>query len=89
MRWRPPSHGLPLQTVTVIALATFALGAGCIESSATDCPSYVVHPDGGVSGFTSLGEWRSDQLCASYCRRDYLVCQQLTATSVKCQEACL
>jgi hypothetical protein len=57
-------------------------------SSVTDCPSYVVVPDGGANGFSSVGEWRTDAVCAQYCQADYPVCQLATATSVKCQKGC-
>ena len=57
-------------------------------SSVTDCPSYIVVPDGGASGFSAVGEWRTDAVCAQYCQADYPVCQLATATSVKCQKGC-
>ncbi|MFL5306081.1 MAG: hypothetical protein ACJ8F1_12760 [Polyangia bacterium] len=61
---------------------------GGSAKSVTDCPSYVVTPDAGVTGFTSIGEWRTDTICAQYCQPDYPVCQLATATSVKCQKGC-
>jgi len=79
--------GEPAWLALALALVAF-VGCGGNGSGATDCPSYVVQPDGGVSGFASVGEWRTDELCASYCQDDYFVCQQLTATSVKCQKGC-
>lgn len=65
-------------------------GASCggSGSSVTDCPSYVVVPDGGTNGFSSVGEWRTDSVCAQYCQADYPVCQLATPTSVKCQKGC-
>ena len=57
-------------------------------SSVTACPSYVVVPDGGPNGFSSVGQWRTDSVCAQYCQADYPVCQLATATSVKCQKGC-
>jgi|GEM_PF-5755604 len=74
--------------LTLLALcgATFA---GCGGSSgATDCPSYVVVPDASVEGFSAVGEWRIDAVCAQYCSADYPVCQLLSAASVKCQKGC-
>jgi hypothetical protein len=68
------------------ALAVASCGGG--GSSVTDCPSYVVVPDGGPNGFSSVGEWRADSVCAQYCQADYPVCQLATATSVKCQKGC-
>lgn len=61
---------------------------GATDSSVTDCPSYIVSPDGGANGFSSVGEWRTDAVCAQYCQSDYPVCQLATATSVKCQKGC-
>jgi predicted amidohydrolase len=57
-------------------------------TSVTDCPSYIVVPDGGATGFSSVGEWRTDAVCAQYCQADFPVCQLATATSVKCQKGC-
>lgn len=57
-------------------------------SSVTDCPSYVVVPDGGANGFSSVGEWRTDSVCTHYCQADYPVWQLATSTSVKCQKGC-
>ena len=54
----------------------------------TACPSYVVVPDGGATGFSSVGEWRTDAVCARYCQADYPVCQLATMTAVKCQKGC-
>jgi len=62
---------------------------GGIGSSATDCPSYLVVPDGGPHGFSSVGDWRTDSVCAQYCTADYFVCQLATVTTVRCQEGCL
>ena len=66
----------------------FVANCGGAVASVTDCPSYVVTPDGGVNGFSSVGEWRTDAVCAQYCQSDYPVCQLATATSVKCQKGC-
>jgi len=57
-------------------------------SGVTDCPSYVTVPDGAVTGFTSVGEWRTDSVCSQYCPADYPVCQLATSASVKCQKGC-
>ena len=48
-----------------LALAVASCGGN--GSSVTDCPSYVVVPDGGPNGFSSVGEWRTDSVCAQYC----------------------
>jgi hypothetical protein len=68
--------------------ATFAAGCESTGSRATDCPSYVVVPDAGVSGFSAVGEWRTDAVCGQYCATDYPVCQLASPTSVKCQKGC-
>lgn len=72
----------------VVCGAVLALGCGGTSSSVTDCPSYVVVPDAGVTGFSAVGEWRSDAVCARYCDMTYPVCQLASATSVKCQKGC-
>ena len=71
-----------------VSLAVLGCSGSGSGSSATDCPSYVVVPDGGASGFSSVGEWRTDAVCAQYCHADYPVCQLATPTSVKCQKGC-
>lgn len=70
------------------SIALLVANCGGTTSSVTDCPSYIVTPDGGASGFSSVGEWRTDAVCAQYCQSDYPVCQLATATSVKCQKGC-
>jgi len=75
-------------TIGALYGATLASGCGGTGSSVTDCPSYVVVPDAGVSGFSAVGEWRTDAVCAEYCATDYPVCQLASATSVKCQKGC-
>jgi len=70
------------------SIAAAGVGCGGSNSGVNDCPSYVVVADAGVSGFSSVGEWRTDEVCAQYCQADYWVCQLATATSVKCQEGC-
>jgi hypothetical protein len=70
----------------LVSLAVASCGGG--GSSAGDCPSYVVVLDGGANGFSSVGEWRTDAVCAQYCQADYPVCQLATMTSVKCQKGC-
>jgi len=70
----------------VVSMAVASCGGG--GSSVTDCPSYVVVPDGGANGFSSVGEWHTDSVCARYCQADYPVCQLATPTSVKCQKGC-
>ena len=70
------------------AIAAAVASCGGSGSSATDCPSYVVVPDSPASGFSSVGEWRTDAVCTQYCQADYPVCQLVTPTSVKCQKGC-
>ena len=74
----------------IVALYGAATAAACGGSgnSVTNCPSYIVVPDAGVSGFSDVGEWRTDAVCAQYCGTDYPVCQLASATSVKCQKGC-
>jgi hypothetical protein len=80
------------RTLRILALscviAAVAGGCGGTTSSVTDCPSYTVVPDGGVSGFSSIGEARTDAVCAQYCQTDYPVCILVTVASVKCQKGC-
>jgi hypothetical protein len=68
--------------------ATFVAGCGGTGSSVPYCPWYLVVPDAGVSGFSNVGEWRTDAVCAQYCDADYPVCQLVSATTVKCQKGC-
>ena len=70
------------------AIAAAVARCGGSGSSATDCPSYVVVQDSRASDFSSVGEWRTDTVCAKYCQADYPVCQLATPTSVKCQKGC-
>jgi hypothetical protein len=74
----------------VLFLTTTILLSACGGSSSeSTCPSYVVTPDGGVMGFSEVGEWHSDDaVCRQYCESDYTVCQMKTATTVKCQKGC-
>jgi hypothetical protein len=74
----------------LVALYGIAVAAGCggTGNSVTNCPSYIVVPDAGVSGFSAVGEWRTDAVCTQYCGTDYPVCQFASATSVKCQKGC-
>jgi hypothetical protein len=44
--------------------------------------------DGGASGFTFVGEWRIDHVCARYCASDCGVCQLVNETAVKCRRSC-
>ena len=69
----------------IAAVVASGCGSG---GSAIDCPSYLVVPDSGASGFSSIGEWRTDAVCTQYCQADYPVCQLATPTSVKCQKGC-
>lgn len=70
------------------AIAAAVASCGGSRSSVIDCPSYVVVPDAGASGFSSVGEWRTGAVCAQYCQADFPVCQLMTPTSVKCQQGC-
>ena len=78
------------RAVKVVALFGAILAAGCSGTSVsvTNCPSCVVLPDAGVSGFSAVGEWRTDDVCAAYCDPNYPICQWLSTTSVKCQRGC-
>jgi hypothetical protein len=44
--------------------------------------------DGGVVGFTFVGEYGSGPICPRYCPSDYPVCQLVSETTVKCQKGC-
>jgi hypothetical protein len=72
-------------------LPTIVVLAGCGPQEGvtdTDCPNYTVSPDAAITGFSSVGEWRTDAVCTQYCTADFPVCQLATATSVKCQKGC-
>jgi len=79
--------GSRLVAIWVCAASLFT-GCGTQTSSVTDCPSYVAVPDAGISGFSSVGEWRTDAVCAQYCDSQHPVCQLVSPTSVKCQAGC-
>lgn len=83
MTWKSCFRGSML---AVVALAATACGS--TVSSATDSPSYLVSPDAGATGFSAIGEWRTDSVCARYCTSDYPVCQLVNQTSVRCQKGC-
>jgi hypothetical protein len=53
-----------------------------------DCPRFDVTPDAAVTGFTAVGEWRTDSVCATYCPTDFPVCQLGSQSTVRCQRAC-
>lgn len=71
--------------VSAVALSGCSSQSGVTD---TDCPSYVVTPDGGVAGFSAVGEWRTDAVCDQYCEPDFPVCQLQTQTTVRCQKGC-
>jgi hypothetical protein len=70
-----------------VCVASLFAACGGSSSSVNDCPSYVVVPDAGVSGFSSVGEWQAGAVCAQYCADSYSVCQLASPTSIKCQAA--
>jgi hypothetical protein len=77
--------GVPRGTVLGVVL----LLVGCTATAPVDdCPSYVVVVDGGATGFSEVGESRTDEPCRQYCRDGYPVCQLLDPTRVKCQAGC-
>ena len=78
---------LRLLAIWLCAVSSLA-SCGGMSSSVTDCPSYLVVVDDGVSGFSSVGEWRIDAVCSQYCAADYPVCQLASPMSVKCQKGC-
>jgi hypothetical protein len=72
------------ELVLVGGVASLLLLPSACESqttSGTNCPSYDVVPDAGVTGFSSPGEWRTDSVCAEYCKSDYPVCQLVNQTT--------
>jgi hypothetical protein len=75
-----------LVAIWVCAVALFTGCGG--TNNVTPCPSYLVVPDAGVSGFSSVGEWRADSVCAQYCDNTHPTCQLVSPTSVKCQAGC-
>ena len=73
------------------AVSSIAACSACSSPSEvtdTDCPNHVVTPDGGIAGFSAVGEWRTDAVCAQYCQPDFPACQLQTSTTVKCQKGC-
>lgn len=80
---------IQLRTAPVLVALMFPL-VSCDQSGATDtdCESYTVSPDGGVSGFTAIGEWRTGSFCLQYCEKDYTSCRQVSETAVKCRIPC-
>ena len=44
--------------------------------------------DGGVDGFTFVGEWRNYPFCTRYCAGDYFLCQLVNETTVSCYRGC-
>jgi hypothetical protein len=79
-----------LRTLLLSAGPAFLLlfSSACGSSSESTCPFYLVTPEAGVTGFSSVGEWRTDAVCAQYCQNDYPVCQLSTPNTVKCQKGC-
>jgi len=61
---------------------------GAEESEPDDCPRFDVTPDAAITGFSAVGEWRSDSVCANYCPSDFPVCQLASQTTVRCQKGC-
>jgi hypothetical protein len=80
---KPPSFFATI--VSVVASGGCSSQVGVTD---TDCPNYLVTPDGGVSGFYAVGEWRTDAVCNQYWEPDFPVCQLQTPTTVKCQKGC-
>jgi hypothetical protein len=89
--WYAPATVKLREAANIVELFAVATGVGCGSSDAIKdgpCPAYLVTPDAGVAGFSSVGEWRSDSVCAMYCQKTYPVCELTTQTTVKCQQAC-
>jgi len=85
------NSGWPQKLLSIAGSLFLTIQSSACESEGTsqsDCPSYVVTPDAGISGFSSVGEWRTDSVCTQFCGSDYPVCQLATPTSVKCQKGC-
>lgn len=57
--------------------------------SGGDCPSHLVSLDAGATGFSSVGEWRTDSVCTRYCTSEYTVCQFVKQNTIVCQKSCL
>jgi hypothetical protein len=74
--------------IATLGVVTFLLACSSSRGSETDCPSYVVVVEGGATGFSEVGEWRSDELCGEYCKDGYPVCQLVDPSRVKCQAGC-
>jgi hypothetical protein len=79
-----------LRTLLLSAGPAFLLlfSSACGSSSESTCPFYLVTPEAGVTGFSSVGEWRTDAVCAQYCQSDYPICQLSTQDTVRCQKGC-
>jgi hypothetical protein len=62
---------------------------GDVHMTDTDCPEYSVTPDAGVTGFSSVGEMRSDAVCQKYCTKpNYSVCKLVSDYTVRCINPC-
>lgn len=78
----------PCQTTVWLAVALAQMSCGQTGATDTDCDSYTVTPDGGITGFTHVGETRTGSVCAEYCEKSHKVCQLLSGHTVKCQIPC-
>lgn len=81
-------RALSLRLATIHFLLVLSTACGSVTETDTDCPRFNVTPEGPVMGFTAVGEWRSDSVCAAYCPNDYPVCQLATERVVRCQKGC-
>ena len=78
-----------LVTSCMILGGTSAIGCGSeVHSDDGDCPNHLVTPDAAITGFSAVGEWRTDAVCQQYCTANFPVCQLASATSVRCQKGC-
>lgn len=73
----------------VVLFASLAAMA-CSQEGATDtdCTSYTVTPEGGVTGFGAVGQLLTGAACLEYCEKGYTVCQLLPDDRVKCVIPC-
>lgn len=88
VRRRASSLALASVVLLPAGLLPLACGGGQDATRPEECPSYKVTIDGGASGFSSVGEWRTDAVCQVYCADGYPVCQLVDPTTVKCQRGC-
>lgn len=80
------AHRCRRLAVPLAALVAMA----CSQDGATDtdCTSYTVDVEGGVTGFGAVGDILTGAACLDYCEKAYTVCQLLSGARVRCEIPC-